>query len=335
MPEREIAAGFPRAPAERDAWILDRRPPREPLNAYEPHAFFLEEECGASGQPEPVATIFLTNRECPFHCTMCDLWRDTLTETVPSRAIPRQIDFALSRLAPAQTVKLYNSGSFFDPRAIPPEDYEEIAARLRRFDRVIVESHPAFVGERCVRFHTLLAGRLEVAMGLETAHPEVLEKLNKRMTLEQFRAAAAFLRSHEIDLRVFIIAQPPFMKPNESLYWAERSLNFAFDCGAMAATLIPARGGNGAMESLAEAGEFAPPDLSVLESAAAYGLKQRRARVFQRARVFVDLWDVKRGCECPHCFAARVERLRRMNLRQSLDSAASCKACGWRPGERA
>ena len=25
-----------------------------------------------------VATLFLTNRECPFRCLMCDLWKNTL-----------------------------------------------------------------------------------------------------------------------------------------------------------------------------------------------------------------------------------------------------------------
>ena len=130
---------------------------------------------------------------------------------------------------------------------------------VRDFERVIVECHPAFVGHRCVAFRDLLAGRLEVAMGLETAHPEVLEKLNKRMTLDQFAAAARYLRTNEIDVRAFILVQPPFMKAEESLYWAQRSLDFAFECGAAVATLIPTRGGNGAMEALAAAGDFVPP----------------------------------------------------------------------------
>ena len=102
------------------------------------------------------------------------------------------------------------------------------------------------------------------------------------------------------------------MKAEEALHWAQRSLDFAFDCGATAATLIPTRGGNGAMESLAEAGMFVAPDLSMLEDAAAYGLGLRRGRVF------ADLWDVKRGRECAHCFDARVQRLREMNLLQAL-----------------
>ena len=225
-------------------------------------------------------------------------------------------------------MKLYNSGSFFDPRAIPPKDYSAIAARLRDFERVIVECHPAFVDDRCAAFRDLLEGRLEVAMGLETAHPEVLEKLNKRMTLNQFAAAARHLRNHEIDIRVFILVQPPFMKAEDALPWAQRSMDFAFECGAAAATLIPTRGGHGAMEALAAAGDFVPPDLSMIEDAAAYGLR------LGRARVFTDLWDVVRRRECPRCFEARVQRLREMNLRQFLADAVICEACGNQSGRR-
>jgi hypothetical protein len=130
------------------------------------------------------------------------------------------------------------------------------------------------------------------------------------------------LRDHEIDLRVFILVRPPFMKPEESLHWAQRSLNFAFECGATAATLIPTRGGNGAMEALAEAGMFVPPEMRILEDAAIYGLGLRRGRVF------TDLWEVKPGRECRQCFDARVQRLRKMNLRQTLTASVLCDTCG-------
>ena len=94
-----------------------------------------------------MATLFLTNRECPFRCLMCDLWKHTLEETVPVGAIPAQIDFALERLPPAKHIKLYNSGNFFDPQAIPREDYAEIARRVRSFDTLIVENHPRLCGD--------------------------------------------------------------------------------------------------------------------------------------------------------------------------------------------
>ena len=115
-----------------DAWIVSRRPARELRNPYVPYEYFVEEECAAGGVAEPVATVFLTNKECPFRCVMCDLWRNTLTESVPVGAIPKQIDHALQRLPPAKQLKLYNSGSFFDPHAIPPGDYGAIADRANR-----------------------------------------------------------------------------------------------------------------------------------------------------------------------------------------------------------
>lgn len=312
---------YPEKAAERDRWILARRAPRPPLDSYVPNAYFTEQECAADGKVASVATIFLTNRECPFRCVMCDLWRNTLLETVPAGAIPGQIDFALKRLPPSCVVKLYNSGSFFDPGAIPVEDYAAIAARVRGFDRVIVECHPALVGARCLGFRDLLTGKLEVAMGLETAHPTVLEKLNKRMTLEQFASAAGFLQRNHIDLRAFILVQPPFMKPEEALYWAERSLDLAFECGATAATLIPTRGGNGAMEALAAREQFAPPKLEVLEAAMNYGL------TLKRGRVFADVWDVKPTPGNACCFEARVGRLREMNLDQQIAEAIHCDLC--------
>ena len=121
------------------------------------------------------------------------------------------------------------------------------------------------ISERCLRFRDLISGQLEVAIGLETAHPGVLERLNKKMTLDAFKRAAAFLRDHDIALRVFILLSPPFMPAADAVEWARRSLDFAAECGATASTVIPTRGGNGAMEAIGD--EFHPPLLRGLEAA--------------------------------------------------------------------
>ncbi|MGC2638858.1 MAG: hypothetical protein WA294_16865 [Acidobacteriaceae bacterium] len=325
---------YPASAAERDRWVLAQRPDaaleaRKDLDPWRPAGFLREEEPDESGTIAPVTTIFLTNRECPWRCVECDLWRNTLSEPTPAGAIPAQIEYALEKIGGSGAqwggggrgaIKLYNSGSFFDPRAVPPEDDLAIAEAVRGFDRVIVECHPALIGDAVLRFRDLLNAELEVAMGLETANPEVLEKLNKRLTLGQFRGAAEFLRRHGIALRVFVLVQPPFER--EALLWAERSVDFGFDCGATAATLIPTRVGNGAMEALAARGDFSPPALATLEGAMDYGIG------LGRGRVFADVWDLPRAFDCSGCCEARVARLRAMNLSQAVAPRIGCEECG-------
>ena len=253
---------------------------------------------------------------------MCDLWKDTLAEPTPAGAIPEQIREALSRLPSARHVKLYNAGSFFDPRAIPPEDHAEIASLLDPFERVVIESHPALVGPAVGRFRDRLKGRLEVAMGLETVHPDVLPRLNKRMTLESFRKAAEDLAVHGVGLRVFVLAGLPWLADSEQREWTRRSVDFAFDCGAAVVSIIPTRAGNGAMDALARSGEFALPSLRLLEESFEDGLLR------ERGLVFADLWDLPVFVRCAVCFDARRSRMAEMNRTQTVQPGISCDACG-------
>jgi radical SAM enzyme (TIGR01210 family) len=323
-------ASYPSSPTSRTRWIIQQRPARNVLDPWRPYAFVAETEAGIDGEAVEVATVFLTNRECPWRCVMCDLWRNTLEETVPEGAIAAQIDYALRRLPPMTpgtgSLKLYNAGSFFDPRAIPPGEYPSVARLASPFGRIIVECHPSLVGPRCLEFRDRLSGRLEVAMGLETVHPDVLARLNKGMTLDQFRRAADFLNEAGIDLRVFILLRPPWLSEQEGVAWAERSLDFAFDCGATACSLIPTRAGNGAMESLMATGEFTPPSLTSMETVLEYGLARRSGRVF------ADLWDIETFLGCPSCSRTRIERMREMNATQMIPAPIPC-ACRSGPDE--
>lgn len=309
---------IPQLPTLTDREILAARGPKQPVDPWQPIAAFVEPERQADGRVLDVATIFLANRECPFRCVYCDLWRHTLDEPTPAGAVPRQIDVALERLPPASVVKLYNSGNFFDAAAVPPDDWPAIADRVRRFERVIVENHPRLIDGRVLRFQEQLGLQLEVAMGLETVHPEVLARMNKRMTLDDFTRAARFLVEHDIAVRVFVLLRPPFVSEDEGIEWALMSLDFAFGVGATCVSVIPTRAGNGAMEGLQAEGWFSPPKLSSLEEVLAVGIASKRGRVF------ADTWDVARSAECSRCATARVERLRQMNLSQTILPPVVC-----------
>ncbi len=315
---------YPHRAAERSRWILERRGPRADVDPARAVGAFVERERTETGTIADAATILLANRECPWRCLMCDLWTHTIEEAVLPGAIPAQIAGALSALPSVRRVKLYNAGSFFDPKAVPPEDHAAIAEMLRGFERVTVECHPALVGEDCFRFARLLGGPLEVAMGLETVHPGILEKLNKGMTAGSFRRASESLAREGVALRAFLLVGLPFLPAEDALAWAARSLDFAFDCGATAAVLIPTRAGNGAIDALARRGDFVPPTLAMVERALADGI----AAFAERGRVFADLWDLDRLRDCAACFAGRRRRLERMNLEQRVPPPVACADCG-------
>jgi radical SAM enzyme (TIGR01210 family) len=305
-----------------DRWILEQRPPKPPADPWKPHAYFVEPEHIAEGIIEDVATLFLTNRECPFRCLMCDLWKYTTDRRVPDGAISRQIELALGNLPPAKHAKLYNAGNFFDAQAIPPGDHERIASLVASFRSVVIECHPLLVGACCLAFRDRLRPALQVAMGLETVHPGVLARLNKRMTLDDFEQATRFLTANGISVRAFILLRPPFLDEDEGIEWAKRSLDFAFAIGVECCSIIPVRGGNGAMERLAERGDFAPPRLESLEEVLEYGLSLRQGRVF------ADLWDVDKFYPCKECGPLRSARLQAMNLTQLVPPSVRCDCRG-------
>ncbi len=162
-------------------------------------------------------------------------------------------------------------------------------------------------------------------MGLETAHPGALDRINKRMTLEGFAKAAAHLRRLGVTLRAFLLVSPPFVPADQQDDWLLRSVDFAIETGASVVSLIPTRAGNGALDALAAEGSFRSPRLADLERSHALSLDrvltaQRRAAT----RVFADLWDLNRFSDCPQCFDARRTRLHTMNLEQRVLPPVVC-----------
>lgn len=298
-----------------DRWILAQRPSKNRVNPWRPYAYLVEKERTEEGLVENAATIFLTNRECPFRCLMCDLWKNTTNRRVPDGAIPAQIHWASDHLSSAPHIKLYNSGSFFDVKA---KDVQRIAKLLKPFKTVLVECHPRLINEACLAFRDLLQPKLQIAMGLETVHPDVLRRLNKCMTLEDFERATCYLTRNDILVRAFILLRPPFLNEVEGVFWAKRSIDFAFDIGVECCVIIPTRGGNGALERLQELGLFYQPRIESLEEVLEYGIG------LKRGRVFADLWDIEKFSRCDKCLAQRIQRMREINLTQVFAQSILC-----------
>ena len=61
-----LAAPYPDRSSDRDLWVLAHRPERNRLNPFRPYAYLVEEEPDSTGAILSVATVFLTNRDCPW-----------------------------------------------------------------------------------------------------------------------------------------------------------------------------------------------------------------------------------------------------------------------------
>src|SRR5689334_122177 len=280
--------------AAADARIRRLRPPKPRVDPYTAHGALVEEERRPDGTRETALTIFLAGAECPFTCSFCDLWRYTIDGPTPPGALTAQVQKILNTSAAPlpQRLKLYNASNFFDRRAVPLVDRERLAELAEPFGAVTVESHVNTIGAETLAFAERLRGRLEVAVGLETIHPEASSRLNKRLARPRFDAAARLLADNGIDLRVFVLVGAPHVPPDESVAWTIRTVEYAAARGASVVAIIPVRGGNGELERLQSLGEFTPPTLSQLE-AALDGCLQ-----FTQCVVTADSWDAERFASC-------------------------------------
>lgn len=319
--------------------VESARGPRSSLDVRKPVAAWCENEADGAGGTVQVATIILTAAECPWRCTMCDLWKHTLTHPTPAGAIPEQIETGLRAVGDNSSwIKLYNSGSFFDRRSIPRSDYQAIASLCQNFDRVIIENHPRLCDERILEFASLLTAKLEIAIGVESLQTGMLRRLNKGMNRDDIDRAIEFHHRHKIDTRAFVLIRPPHTHDAEAAVWTTLTVRHLFRKGVRHVSMVPVRAGNGWLDKLAGSGDFQPPSIATIERSLDKAMLLKKSGV-----VTVDLWDWpsshsettihKESREpdiqryCPDCVGRRGARLSKMNLLQTMQPPIECQCC--------
>jgi radical SAM enzyme (TIGR01210 family) len=305
--------------------IVRARGAKSLLSPREPAGYFLQREPACRGEVVEVATLFLTGAECPFACSMCDLWKHTFDTETKAGDLIAQVEIGLANLPPAPWIKLYNASNFFDPRAVPDSDRIEIGRRVASMDRVIVENHPRLLDRERVRtFRDLLHGKLEIAIGLETVHPFAMQVMNKQMHPCDYEDAMRWLREEEIDGRAFVLLQPPGVRSEEAIASLIDTVQFAANAGVRHISLIPTRRGNPWLDRLIDDGLYRLPALDALETAF-----QRCLELFPQQIVVADTWDWSSiPGQCDRCSKARLRRIDQVNLDQywrELDEAIACR----------
>jgi len=174
-------------------------------------------------------TIILRSGGCSWaRCRMCS-YRHERYESQSCEALIDQLRSQLAwvsqQYAPEsfQMVKIFTSGSFFDPAEVPPAFRSEVA-RTFRGKIVIAETRPEYIESDAVR--NFIEGiddgshntPLYCAIGLETKNDRIREKcINKGFTYADFLNAVSVAHAAGAGVKVYLLHKPLFLTEGEAV----------------------------------------------------------------------------------------------------------------------
>ncbi len=202
--------------------------PRE-FDESKPIAMWTEKDT-VNGEITDAFVLILRTRGCYWAlnsgCTMCGYINDARMEPVSDENMAIQLEKALKKYRGERVVKIFTSGSFLDPNEISPGMQVKIARAFGDADRFIVESLPEFVVGNILE--PVKQENLEIAIGLESASDDVLEKnVNKSFRVKDYVRAAELMKEMGIALKTYLLLKPPFMTEKEAIEDAKKSVLFA------------------------------------------------------------------------------------------------------------
>ena len=122
-----------------------------------------------------------------------------------------------------QMVKIFTSGSFFDPEEVPPEFIRDVAAAFSG-KVLIVETRPEFVDEDICRnlIEVIDDGQWKIplycAIGLETSSDTIREKsINKGFIFKDFIGASARAHTAGAGVKAYLLFKPLFLTEGEAV----------------------------------------------------------------------------------------------------------------------
>jgi archaeosine synthase beta-subunit len=174
-------------------------------------------------------TVIFRSGGCTWSaCRMCSYRHERYHEQSCNGLIKHlksQLAWVMSQYDPAEyrMVKIFTSGSFFDPQEVPPEFLTDVATAFRG-KLVIAETRPEFIlGEVIKSFVEALDDGswkipLYCAIGLETSNDAIREKcINKGFTFENFKSAAQRAHNAGAGIKVYFLFKPLFLTEGEAI----------------------------------------------------------------------------------------------------------------------
>jgi len=193
----------------------------------QPVAKWTEEELLGDEIVEAAVAILRT-RGCYWSikegCSMCGYFNDTVPEGVSNEMLREQWKKIRPLLKGKRYAKIYTSGSFIDPTEVPLDFADEVMSDMKDMgiEKVLIESLPEFVNPK--NFSYTNAPKLEIAIGLESSNPLVLDKcVNKRLRWPHFLKVCKSARDNGAEVKAYILLKPPYLNEKDAIEDAVQS----------------------------------------------------------------------------------------------------------------
>lgn len=217
--------------------IRKRQTPKERSPA-EVAAFWTGEDL-LDGVPTKTSTIIFRTRGCYWGlrggCTMCGYIGDAASSPPTPEDLLAQFE-SVSRRIDHGIVKIFTSGSFFDPGEVPEPVRDKILSQLNLYaDKIIVETRPEFVTDKVLAGATMQSDKLEVAIGLETSNDAIrINSINKNFLFKDFVRASETAKAHGVSTKAYLMMKPPFISEKDAI---EDMVKSAMDASPYAPTI--------------------------------------------------------------------------------------------------
>ena len=200
--------------------------PREhPLD--QPVARWTEEEVLGEEVVEAGVAILRT-RGCYWSikegCSMCGYFNDTVPGGVSTDMLHSQWEKIRHSLKGKRYAKIYTSGSFLDPTEVPLDFANDVMSDMADMgiEKVLVESLPEFVHPK--HFSYSNSPKIEIAIGLESSNPVVLDKsVNKRLLWPHFVKVCEIAHENGAEVKAYVLLKPPYLGERDAIEDAVQS----------------------------------------------------------------------------------------------------------------
>ncbi len=175
-------------------------------------------------------TIILRTKGCSWSlgetggCTMCGYIQDANIEEVNQKQLQSQIDYVLNNKIneiseddEKYSLKIFNSGSFFDENEISEETRQYIYEKVVTIENIkefTIESRLEYIdAEKLKDLKEKLKGKYtEVAIGIETVNDYFRNiYINKGMRFEDFKNILQICKENTVGLKAYLLLKPPFL----------------------------------------------------------------------------------------------------------------------------